>query len=557
MVTVAEISDRLVDEYATVDPIAGAEMGVDINTAYVPDYSPAGVERLGALLESASRHLDEAVDADEAGRLGRLFMVGWLSSSRDLLALGEWKRELSVLSGPPARLRQSFDLALPRTVEDWEAIAGRMERVPAALAGYRESLAMGLEQGNVASERAARGVLAQCRRWGEGGWFGGYASGVGEVPHAVRLRTAATNVDAAYIELARWLSEEYLPRASGREGVGSEAYQVWARHCLGTDLDIDEAYAWGWEELERLQLEQSRVCAAIEPGASFLAIRDVLASDPARLVQGEDSWKAWLQELTDSTIARLQGTAFDIPAPLRTCRVCIPPEGTAATPYYLKPSEDMSRPGSIWFPSMGRSVFPTWDAPTTVFHEAVPGHHLQLGTAQLTPLTRFHSLMGVSSHIEGWALYAERFMDELGAFVRDDYRLGFLSMQVMRAARVVIDIGLHTGRGLSQGRPHAGEPWAFDLAVEFLEEASGNPRDFAESEVERYLVWPSQATSYKLGERAWLHGREQARTAQGAGFDLRSWHRDVLAIGSLGLDDLAGELERVARAGSTGDVALQ
>lgn len=479
MATVADFSDRLVDEYAELDPIAGAELGVNINAAHLPDYSPRGYERFVAFVEGAQRELALASDADEAGRLGRCFLRYWLSATADMLALAEWKKDVSVIGGPPAMVRQSFDLAVPQGPDDWDAIARRMEAVPATMAGYRQSLELGVREGKVAPARSAKGVAEQCRRWsgagGDGGWFSRFAAGAGEVPHSERLRRAATKADAAYGELAEWMVRDYLPSATGPEAAGSEAYQVWARYCLGTRLDLDEAYSWGWEELGRLKEEQAHLCAELLPGARFLEVRDFLVEDRGRLVVGEGNWRQWLQELTDSTIARLQGTAFDIPEALRTCRVGIPPEGTAAAPYYLKPSEDMSRPGSIWFPSMGRTSFPTWDAPTTVYHEAVPGHHLQLGTAQLAHLTRMHKLMAVSSHAEGWALYAERLMDEMGAFDRADYRLGFISMQAMRAARVVIDIGLHTGWRVPQGWGSAGQLWTYELAVDFLEEASGMP----------------------------------------------------------------------------------
>ena len=281
---------------------------------------------------------------------------------------------------------------------------------------------------------------------------------------------------------------------------GRGAYQVWARYFLGSDLDVEEAYEWGWDELGRLESEQRLECDHVQSGADFAPVRELLTTDPGRAVHGVDAWRGWLQDLTDRTTEALDGRHFDIAPALRACVVSIPPEGSAAAPYYTPPSEDLLSPGRIWFPTMGTTTFPTWDAVTTVFHEAVPGHHLQLGATRLIELTRAQQLGFNSAHGEGWALYAERLMDELGRLDTPEYRLGFLSMQAFRAARVVVDIGLHTRQRIPAGRAGAGSEWDYDTAVEYLGAASGRNRAFCESEALRYLSWPTQATSYKLGE---------------------------------------------------------
>ena len=550
MPSVSEISDRFVDELAALDPAHGARMmGIDINGSRLRDYSPTGSAAIREMLLRARRELDHATADGEAERLGAIYLRDVLAGRLAMSDANEDERDLSILSGPPSAVRMSFDLVDPEGPEDWEAVTIRLEGVPAAMTGYRTSLQAGMDGGRVASKRCAAAVAEQCAVWAGSsghGWFSTFAESKGDAPGAERLRRAGRAADAAYGELSDWLRSAYVPGASETDGVGRDAYQVWARYFLGSDLDVEEAYEWGWDELGRLETEQRLECQHVQSGADFAAVREMLTTDPGRAVHGVDAWQGWLQDLTDRTTDELDGSHFDIAPALRTCTVSIPPEGSAAAPYYTPPSEDLSSPGRIWFPTMGRTAFPTWDAVTTVFHEAVPGHHLQLGATRLIELTRAQQLGFNSAHGEGWALYAERLMDELGRLDKPEYRLGFLSMQAFRAARVVVDIGLHTGQRIPAGRPRAGSNWDYDAAVEYLGASSGLSRAFCESEALRYLSWPTQATTYKLGERVWLEGRQRARQNQGERFDLKAWHGAALALGPLGLDDLARELERLA-----------
>jgi uncharacterized protein (DUF885 family) len=162
-------------------------------------------------------------------------------------------------------------------------------------------------------------------------------------------------------------------------------------------------------------------------------------------------------------------------------------------------------------------------------------------------LSRYQRNTFVSGHGEGWALYAERLMDEFGFFSNPDYRLGYLYGQAMRAARVVIDIGLHCGFTIPAAWSwHPGEAWTPELALEFLTERSSSDAEFNRSEIDRYLGWPGQAISYKLGERVWLDLREDAKRRLGATFDLRDWHAYGLNLGNLGLDLLKSEMARYA-----------
>lgn len=545
--TVAEVSDRYVREMASLNPIWAVFAGIG-GPAALTDFSPAGSEARAELMRSTLRSLESADPVDEVGRLGRLFLADQLAASLAVHDAREEERQVSALSGPQAGIRQSFDLLPKGSDGEWEAVLERLLQVPAALRGYREMLGQGVDAGRTATKRSVTSVAAQCATWSANGWFSSMASTYGDGTLSGRLAGAAESADLAYAQLGDWLRDSYLPHAADEDGVGEERYRVWSRLALGGDIDLDDAYAWGWEELGRIEAEKEVEADRVSAGSGYREVVGMLGEDRSRGIEGVDAWKQWIQDLTDRTIASLNGRHFDIAEPLLRCEVGVPPEGSAAAPHYTPPSEDFERPGRIWFPTIGRTWFTTWDLPSIVFHEAVPGHHLQVGAVRMMRLTRAQQVGFNSAHGEGWALYAERFMDEIGGFEKPEYRLGFLSMQAFRAARVVVDIGLHTRRRIPSDWPGvgAGELWGFGLAVDFIEAAGGLPRAMSSSEVDRYLSVPAQATCYKLGERSWLAGRERAKRAAGPAFDLKRWHTEALGLGPLGLAALERELAGLA-----------
>jgi uncharacterized protein (DUF885 family) len=331
--------------------------------------------------------------------------------------------------------------------------------------------------------------------------------------------------------------------------VGAERYRLWARTFTGTVLDLDDTYAWGWDELHRIEHAMAGVAERILPGQPVAAVIEHLEHDPTRTVEGEDALRGWLQELIDRTVDELDGTHFDIPPAIRRCEAMISPPGGAAAMYYTGPSEDLSRPGRTWYPTLGRTKFPLWGEVSTCYHEAVPGHHLQVATTRFLGerLDRFQRTIGWNSgHGEGWALYAERLMGELGYLEDPAFELGMLRAQAMRAMRVVVDLGLHLGLRIPTAEQfHPGEVWTPELALTFVLERSHYPEDFMASEVDRYLGWPGQAISYKVGERVWLRARDAARARAGSAFDLKAFHTFALELGPLGLDQLEEELARL------------
>jgi uncharacterized protein (DUF885 family) len=548
------VADGYVDALVELDPLLGTRLGLAGSHGHLPDLSPDGREETARLHRATLRALAEAERAPGAAegaerRCARLLRER-LSAKLAVHEAGEHLREISNLVSPAHAVRGAFTAMPLETEADWAAVASRMRAVPAALEGYRASLRTGLEQGLRAGPRQVATVIGQLGTWtgeedGGPGWFATLAA---DGPERMRaeLDGAARRATAAYAELRAWLRGAYAPAVrDAPETAGRERYTLWARYWNGTDLDLEEAYAYGWAEFHHILAEMRTEARKVLPGANtpWDALRhldDHGASVPATEVQ------AWLQALMDEAIDRLDGTHFELAERVRRVESRIAPPGSAAAPYYTQPSLDFSRPGRTWLPMAGEERFPVYDLVTTWYHEGVPGHHLQLAqwTHVAGELSRYQTTVGmVSANAEGWALYAERLMDELGFLGDAERRLGYLDAQMMRAVRVVVDIGVHVGLRIPADSPfRPGERWTPALAQEFFGLHSGRGPDFVESELVRYLGLPGQAIGYKLGERAWLAGREAARSAHGAAFDARAWHMAALSQGSLGLDDLVAEL---------------
>jgi uncharacterized protein (DUF885 family) len=317
-------------------------------------------------------------------------------------------------------------------------------------------------------------------------------------------------------------------------------------------VDLEETYAWGWEELARIEADMATVSQQIVPGGTLDDAVKALDSDPSRTIAGKAEFAAWMQQLADRTIEEMAGVHFDIPEPIRRIECRIAPTSDGGI-YYTGPSEDFSRPGRMWWAVPdGTTSFSTWREVTTVFHEGVPGHHLQVAQTAYRKelLNRWQRLMcWVSGHGEGWALYSERLMDDLGYLADPGDKLGMLDAQGFRAARVVIDIGMHLELEIPRDNPFGyrpGETWDHDRGLEFMRKHTRMGDDEIKFEVNRYLGWPGQAPSYKVGERIWLQARDDAKARLGDRFDLRSFHRAALDLGSLGLDPLQAALARIS-----------
>ncbi|MDR2702861.1 MAG: DUF885 domain-containing protein [Cellulomonadaceae bacterium] len=537
-----------------MNPFFATSMGVPGHDHEVPDYSPAGNAKFHELDRELLDKLDEIDVTDEIDRVTLAAIRERLGLEGELYDAGEHLASLNVIASPLQSMRDIFDLMPTETVENWQNIAARLSKLPQAMAGYIESLRAGAKRGLVPAVRQVKEGIKQAEELaGPNSFFVSFAKKGADSVAAndptlqQRLAAGAAAAQSAYQELADFLVGELIKQAPEKDGVGKERYQRFSRYFLGDTVDLEETYQWGIEELRRTIAEQTAVAAEIAgPGATVADAVKVLDADEKYILHGVTELKAWMQETSNQAIRELNGTQFDIPEVAQSLECMIAPTQNGGI-YYTPPSDDMSRPGRMWWSvPEGVNEFQTWQQRTTVYHEGVPGHHLQCSTAainrdQLNSWRR--NMCWCSGHGEGWALYAEKLMDELGYLKDAADRLGMLFGQRMRAARVVFDIGMHLG--LNAPPEWGGKPWDAETGWEFLKENMEKDEEFVRFEFNRYLGWPGQAPAYKIGQRLWEQARARAEAAaveKGEAFDIKAFHRNALALGSVPLCILRTEL---------------
>lgn len=550
------VAERHLDERVELDPLAATYLGIEGYDDRMPDYSPAGFE---AQADLARRTIAAAEDTETGSEREEVAKDALLERQRLELEgaeAGLWEYRINAISSPVSDIRQVFDLMPTETDEHWAAIVSRLSKLPDTLTGYRTTLAEHAAHGRVAAIRQVEDVADRIASWtaaDRDDFFGRLAAGAPDGSTRAAVETAAAGARKAYDEFGAWLLTELAPKAPSRDAAGLEVYELSSRVFLGATVDLAETYAWGWQELARIVAEMEDIAADLNGGdRSITAAATLLDDDPARQIHGKEAFREWMQQLADTALDELAGRHFDIPDQIKRIECMIAPTSDGSI-YYTGPSEDLTtRPGRMWWAvPAGVDDFATWREVTTVYHEGVPGHHLQIAQTMLRTdlLNRWQRLAcWVSGHGEGWALYAERLMDELGYLSDPGAKFGMLDAQGFRAARVVVDIGMHLELQIPVDNPlgfHPGEVWNAELGFEFLRAYSRMETGFLRAELNRYLGWPGQAPSYKVGERIWLQARDEAKQRKGADFDLRAFHSAALNLGSIGLDPLRQALARL------------
>jgi uncharacterized protein (DUF885 family) len=552
MPSIDDIATEYVERAAELDPCYATQAGIAGHDHELPDLGADGFAGRAGLDRSTLAALEAAEAPDRREQVARAAMRERLALAVECYDAGDATSELNTIASWVQRVRNVFDLMPTEGEEAAANIATRMAAVPRAYRQLSATLADAARDGRPAARRQVEEVVGQCAAWAKPGdsFYSGLVGRLTAVPDSLRgeLGVAARAATEATAELGAFLDRVLMPLAREKDACGPEVYARASRYFLGAAVDLREAYAWSWEEIARLRAEMARASDLVQPGATVEEAVAILDEDPARRVEGRENFRAWMQEHAERTISELDETHFDIPKQARRIEAVIAPTNDGGI-YYTEPSEDWSRPGRMWWSVPdGVETFSTWKEITVVYHEGVPGHHLQVSVAlaDRESLNRWQRMSWVSGHGEGWALYAERLMGELGYLDDPGAYLGMLDSQQLLAAQVALDIGVHLELDVPRGTGwRDGERWNAEIAWEFLRAHSSWDERQLRSELRRCLGMPGQAPTYKLGERIWLQAREDAMARAGGAFSLKDFHAKALSLGAMGLDPLREALARV------------
>jgi len=541
-----QLSAQLVDDFSKLCPVQASMAGVPGAWDGWDDYSAEGGIKVRALLASYRTRLDALPAATERwAKLARRVMADFLEEKDVYFAHGDNLCDLNNIESPLQHMRVVFDVMDTTGVVGWSALAKRLETIDQPLAGYRAALETGAARGLVPARRQVRACIVQSKA--HASESSSYlalltsfdAAKIDDASLRARIASGIDHARDAFRDFGGFL-ESFLERATPDDAFGAERYARAAFRFNGMKIDPVDTYAWGFTEVRSIEAAMQELSHRIAPGKSTREVVDALSTSETELVRDHEKFLELMRARQQRALDDLEGKHFDVPAPIRRIEVKLAPAGTALGAYYIPPNEDFSRPGTVFYAPAPGHEFALFSEITTAYHEGFPGHHLQCGLQVFLSerLSRLHRLFVVcSGYAEGWALYAEQLMDELGYFEKPEYLLGMHMAKLFRACRVVVDIGVHHGYAIPKDFDfHPGEVWNYELAVEFLTTRGLIPRPFAESEATRYLGWPGQAISYKVGERVILDLRREMRERLGDRFDLRKFHEAVLSSGSVGLD---------------------
>lgn len=432
-----------------------------------------------------------------------------------------WRWAVDPMSGPQADFPQLLNY---HPLEDEAGLRARYRAFPRFLDQYLDNLRAGAEEGRTAARPAVDRVIDQLR--------GMLSKPPEESPFASRpslLSDACEFVLPAYRRLLKYLDGEYLPKSRERDvGLwalprGTEAYRFLVHRHTSTERTPEEIHRLGLEELRKIRGEMSRIA-----GNDLRAYVDRLRKEPQAGYASAEEIVSAARRLLDRATGTLPKAFRRLPRV--SCEVKpIEPYRRKDAPaaYYYRPDEKFTRKGIFYVNTYAPGTRARFTMPALTFHEAVPGHHLQIALAmELEDLPKFRRQAGFTAFVEGWALYAERLADELGLYEDDVERFGMLTLQAWRAARLVVDTGLHALR------------WTRRQALDFFMENVALSEGEAATEIDRYLVWPGQALAYMIGQIEIRDLREEARRTLGERFDLREFHEAILGNGALPLSTL-------------------
>ena len=543
---VNDLADRFWEAVLELNPTTATFYGDDRFADRLEDPGPDGRARSRALMERTAAEAT-AIDTDglpTEDRITRdmLKVIAELQIEEDDEALHQL-RVVDQMGGPQQLLPQLTQFQAVDTPERLEAFLARLHAYPAFMEANIQILRDGLASGLTAPRIVAERTIAQIERMLEVPIESAIVPSMVEVASDAdreRVRDVVRDVvypaDLAFLDALRG---PYLAATREDSGLwsapnGEQIYRTAIRSWTTLDLDPEEVHRTGLEELESIEVERRGIAAAAGFGGDTAAYRASLDADEANTPRTKDE----LVERATEDIERAMAIAPRFFGVLPRAACDVRPveeykEKDAPFAYYYPPSPDGSRPGIYYANGYDLPSRKYTKLATTTFHEAAPGHHfqitLEMENPHLNTFRRLGARMVGGAYVEGWGLYSERLADEMGLFRDHGERFGMLDAQAWRAARLVVDTGLHALR------------WPRQRSIDFLKSAGLSETD-AVIETDRYICWPGQALTYKIGQRAIERLRAELSARDGSSFDLRAFHDAVLGHGSLPLATLEREL---------------
>ena len=543
---VNQLADRFWESILELNPTTATVYGDERYADRLEDPGPEGRARSRALMvrtaaEAAAIPVDGLETEDRITR-DMLVVIAALQIEEDDQAIHQL-RVVDQMSGPQQLLPQLTQFQPADSPARLEAYIARLHAYPAFMAANAQILRDGLASGLTAPRIVAERTIAQIERMLGVPIESALIPSMVKVAHDAdreRIRDIVRDVvypaDQAFLDTLRG---DYLAATREEPGLwsapnGEQLYRTAIRSWTSLALDPETVHRTGLEELELIEDERRAIARAQGFGDDTAAYRAHLDADPANQPASKDA----LVERATLDIERAMAAApryFGV-LPRASCDVRpveAYKEKDAPFAYYYPPATDGSRPGIYYANGYDLPSRKYSKLATTTYHEAVPGHHfqitLEMENDHLIAFRRLGARMVGGAYVEGWGLYSERLADEMGLFRDEAERFGMLDAQAWRAARLVVDTGLHALR------------WPRQRSIDFLKSAGLSETD-AVIETDRYICWPGQALTYKVGQREIQRLRAELSARDGSAFDLRAFHDAVLGHGSLPLATLAREL---------------
>lgn len=527
------LADDFLQSLCALEPLFASEEGFSEFDDRVGDLSPQMHSDKAQLAKATIDKLMKLEISNDNDQLCADVLRDYCNNIVDDFINDDWVRCINVLTNPLDVIQTTcYNI----DEQDSTAIAKREQKIAeisSSLKSYKETFRYGAANNCLPKMSQLKRMAHNCALYANDSLF---------------MKSEARQ---AYLEFGSFLTEEIVPKSDPEDAVGFEVYSRSAEHHLGKKIDVKETYEWGWEEIRSLLAEIDEVIKEISPGKTYLETIEHVSKDPERTANSPQELQEFLQNLINESLTQLNGTHFDIDPRLLDIEACLLEEVGSSVMFYAAPSDDFSRPGRTYYPVNGKKTFPLWEEVTTCYHEGLPGHHLHVGAIKCLDdkLSNFQRTVAFNTgEGEGWALYAERLMVELGLNNDPTYIFGMLNASLFRATRVVMDIGLHCGYEIPSDAPELyrvgdNKRWNREFAQHILQNVIGMSEDMATDEAYRYLGWIGQAISYKYGEKTIREIREREKARLGADFSLKDFHSRLLGYGHVGL----GRLEQLFR----------